>query len=418
MLNVGTMVGTSLFVLPGTVAAALHAPGLVIGAWAGGGILVLLGALCLAELAAAMPDAGGEVVYLERAFGRVWGYLYGWANGVIINPCAIAAIAIAFATYLGVLVPLGRPGVKGWAILSIVALTGLNMLGVRAGATAQNAITALKVLGVAGLAALALLAPAGVPSPAGPAPGTVTLQGAVLAVVAIVWAYDGWYEVTFVGGEVRDPGRTLPRSIVWSMVVVILLYAAANLGYLAALGVSGMAASARVGSDAASAVLGPRGASVAAAVVATCALGGNNGIILTAARIPYVMAREGMFFRPVGRLDPRHGTPVVSLAWQGTWAMALVLLGAYEQLVTAIVFSSFIFHGLAALAVLRLRHAAPALPRPYRTWGYPATPVVFAALCAVLVALTLTASPRESLFGLGLLLAGLALYPAFRRAAP
>lgn len=416
MLNVGTMVGTSLFVLPGTVAAALHSPALILGAWVGGGLLVLLGALCLAELAAAMPDAGGEVVYLERAFGRAWGYLYGWANGVIINPCAIAAIAIAFATYLGVLVPLGAPGVKGWAILSIAALTGLNMLGVRAGATTQNAITGLKVLGVAGLAALALLAPGG-PPPAGPAGGSVTLQGAVLAMVAILWAYDGWFEVTFVGGEVRDPGRTLPRSIVWGTVAVMGLYVAANVGYLAALGVPGMAASERVGSDAASAVLGPRGALVAAAVVATCALGSNNGIILTAARIPFVMAREGMFFRPVGRVHARLGTPVVSLAGQGAWSMALVLLGAYEQLVTAIVFSSFIFHGLAALAVLRLRRAAPVLARPYRTWGYPVTPIVFAALCAVLVVLTLKESPRESLFGLGLLLAGLALYPAFRRAA-
>lgn len=414
-IGVGTMVGTSIFVLPGVVATHLPHPALVVAAWIGGALFVLLGALCLAELAAAMPEAGGEVVYIERAFGPVWGYLCGWSMAIVSNPCSIAAIAIAFATYLAAVIPLEPLGVAGTAMLSIAALTAINVAGVRAGALVQNAVTVLKVGAMVALAALVLGKGVGGSALAAPPPlEAPTVRGVVLALVAIVWAYDGWYEATYVGGEVRDPGRTLPRALLWALAITAALYVAANLGYLATLPLAVMQTSEQVASDAAGVALGAAGATVVAAVIALSAFGGNNGIILTVARVPYAMARRGLFASWAGVVHPRLGTPANALVAQGVWASVLVLAGAYDQLVTAIVFSQFIFHGLAAAAVIRLRRTEPALERPYRAWGYPVTPIAFIAVAAALVVLTLFEAPRESAVGLGLILVGLALYPVWR----
>jgi APA family basic amino acid/polyamine antiporter len=231
-----------------------------------------------------------------------------------------------------------------------------------------------------------------------------------VAMVAVLWAYDGWIEITYVGSELRRPGRDLPSSIVFSVLVVAALYVAVVVSFTYVLGHSAVARSERVAADAMTIVLGGAGASVIAGAILVSALGANNGIIFTAARIPYAMARDGRFFRWAGTLSHRYRVPVTSLAVQGAWAAALVLAGTYEQLATYVVFASFLFYSLSCAAVIVLRRREPHLPRPYRAWGYPVTPIVFIGFGVLLVGNTIVETPLESLMGGGLLGLGLVFY--------
>jgi APA family basic amino acid/polyamine antiporter len=415
-INVGTMIASAIFIVPAIVAVHLPASGLIVGVWVAGGAVSLLGALCVAELGAAFPEAGGQYVYLRQAYGPVWGFLYGWAAFTVINTASIAAIAVAFAIYLGFFVPLGPLAVKLVALASIVALTALNCRGVRLGATTQNVLTVAKVAALGVLIAAGLVLPGGSTANLEPlwlAPGTgpASLAGPVgLALVAVLWAYDGWIEATYVGSEVRDPGRNLPRSIVLSTMIVVALYTLVTLAYAYLLSPARMARSALVASDAARVALGAGGAGFVAFAIVVSTLGANNGIILTAARIPYAMARVGHFFAWAGRIHPRWNTPLPALVAQGVIAGALVFSGTYEQLATYVVFASFLFYGMSAGAVVRLRRTRPDLPRPYRTWGYPWTPLVFIAFAAWLVGNTILEAPRDALIGAGIIAAGLPGY--------
>lgn len=424
MINVGTMIASAIFIVPAVIAAAIPGSSLMILVWIVGGLISLLGALSVAELAASYPEAGGQYPYLREAYGPVWGFLYGWANLSIINTASIAAIAVVCARYLGFFVPLSEAAIRVIAVLSIAALTALNCRGVRVGATTQNILTLLKVAALAALIGAAFVLPGGSATnlqPAWPAgaPGDWVRPFGV-AMVAVLWAYDGWIETTYVGGEIRNPGRNLPRSIILSTVIVILLYVLASMAYAYVLSPARMAGSALVASDAARVTLGAAGAGFVAAAIVVSTLGANNGIILTAARIPYAIARAGLFFRAQGRVHPRFATPVVALVTQGIIASVLALLGTYDQLFTFVVFAQFVFYALSAGAVIRLRRLAPALPRPYRTWGYPVTPLVFIAFAVWLVANTILETPVESAIGAGLILLGLPGYWYWKRtsAAP
>lgn len=420
MINVGTMVASAIFIVPATIAAGMLAtvPSLLV--WVIAGAVSLFGALCVAELGAAMPGAGGQYVYLSRAFHPAVGFLYGWSAFLVINTASIAAIAVGFATYLGFFIPLDDGGIKLAAVASTVVLTAVNCRGVTTGALIQNVLTVLKM---GALLALPLLAVGlGKVSGANLAPlwpeggmGSVAVAAGP-ALVAALWAYDGWIESTYVGSEIRNPGRNLPLSIVLSTAIVVLLYLVANFTYLAVLSPAIMAGSPLVGSDAAQMIIGPAGAAFVAAAIIVATLGANNGIVFTSARIPYAMAREGLFFQWAGRLDQRFQSPNVVLVVQGVVAVALTLTGSYVQLATYVVFVSFLFYGLSALAVLVLRRTEPDLPRPYRTWGYPVTPVVFIGFAMYLVADTILQTPLESAVGAGLVLLGLPAYWYWRRA--
>ena len=414
MINVGTMVGSGIFLVPAAI--ALHVPwsALTVLAWVVGGVVSLLGALCVAELSAAFPAAGGQYVYLSRAFGPVWGFLYGWAAGVVINPASIAAIAVGFASYIGFFTPLGTAGERATAAASIVALTVVNCLGVRLGARTQNVLTLAKIAALVVLISLPLLGSGGSITNFAPLvpPGVNRdLIGAFgLALVAVLWTYDGWIETTYVGSEIRDPGRNLPRSIVASTGLVAVLYVllAASLAYV--LSPVTMARSELVAADAARTVLGVGGAAFVTIAILVSTLGANNGIVLTAARIPYAMARGGHFFRRAGVVHPRLGTPVASLVMQGVWSIALVYTGSYNALATYVVFASFLFYGMSCAAVIHLRTAEPQLERPYRAWGYPVTPLVFIAFAAWLVGNTIVENPRDAAVGAALIVMGLPGY--------
>jgi len=424
-INLGTIIATGIFIVPATIAQALPATGPIVLVWIVGAAVSLLGALCLAELGAAYPAAGGLFVYLREAWGPVWGYLYGWTTAIVINPAAIAAIAVGFATYAGyfaernLLVPISPWGTKAVAVASIGVLTALNCVGVRAGVVTQNVLTILKAALLVGLIVAAFALPGGGLGNFRPLwiHGGPGMAGFALATVAVLWTFDGWIEITYVGGEVRDPGRVVPRSIILATLLAAALYLVVTLAFLYVLSPAGTAASALPASDAARATLGPLGAGLVAAAIMISAFGANNGIILTSARIPFAMAREGRFFRSVGTLHPRRGTPVISLVQQGVVASALTLTGTYDQLITYVVFASWIFYAMGALAVMRLRRSAPGLDRPYRTWGYPVTPVVFTLFAIALVTATVVETPREALVGMVLILAGLVPYRFWSRRA-
>jgi len=421
MINVGTIIASAIFIVPSTIASQLHASAPAVLVWVVGGAVSLLGALAVAELGAAMPKAGGLYAYLSEAYGPVWGYLYGWTAGVVINPASIAAIAVGFATYVGFFLPLGTAGIKSVAILSIVALTVLNCLGVKPGTVTQNVLTLIKIGLVAALIVIGFVLPGGSAAnfeplwPAASLGSLITPFG--IAMVAVLWAYDGWIEITYVGGEVKDPGRNLPRSIVLATLIAVALYCLVTASFAYVLSPSKMAASPLVASDAAQVTLGRAGAGLVAVAIMISTLGSNNGIVLTAARIPYAMARDGLLPRALARVDPRFVTPVTSLVVQGVIAIALTWISiepswkdTYGRLFTYVVLGEFIFYALAAGAVIVLRRRAPEMPRPYRTWGYPVTPLVFVLFSVWLIWNTAREQLLDFAVGMALMLVGLPWY--------
>jgi len=419
MINAGTMIASAIFIVPATIAAAVHGTALMTLVWVVGGIVSLLGALSIAELAAAYPEAGGQYAYLREAYGTVWAFLYGWANFAVINTASIAAIAVGFARYIGFFTPLTETAIRVIAIASIIALTLLNCRGVRLGATTQNILTILKIGALVALVVTSFVLPGGSAThfqPLWPSATAGQLIGPFgVAMVAVLWAYDGWIETTYVGSEIVDPGRNLPRSIILSTLIVIALYVLASVAYAYVLSPEGMAASKLVASDVARVTMGAVGATFVVVAILISTLGANNGIILTAARIPYAMARGGMFFRSQGVVHPRYATPAVALVTQGVIASILTAFGSYDQLFTYVVFAQFVFYALSASAVIRLRQKAPQVARPYRTWGYPATPIVFIAFAVWLVYNTIVETPKDSAIGAGIILLGLPGYYYWRR---
>ena len=421
MINVGTIIASAIFIVPSTIASQLHASAPAVLVWVVGGAVSLLGALAVAELGAAMPKAGGLYAYLSEAYGPVWGYLYGWTAGVVINPASIAAIAVGFATYVGFFLPLGTAGIKSVAILSIVALTVLNCLGVKPGTVTQNVLTLIKIGLVAALIVIGFVLPGGSAAnfeplwPAASLGSLITPFG--IAMVAVLWAYDGWIEITYVGGEVKDPGRNLPRSIVLATLIAVALYCLVTASFSYVLSPSRLAASPLVASDAAQVTLGRAGAGLVAVAIMISTLGSNNGIVLTAARIPYAMARDGLLPRALARVNPRFVTPVTSLVVQGVIAIALTWISiepswkdTYGRLFTYVVLGEFIFYALSAGAVIVLRRRAPEMPRPYRTWGYPVTPLVFVLFSVWLIWNTAREQLLDFAVGMALMLVGLPWY--------
>jgi APA family basic amino acid/polyamine antiporter len=426
MINVGTIIASAIFIVPSAIALQLQASVPAILVWIVGGCVSLLGALSIAELGAAMPEAGGQYVYLTRAWGPVWGYLYGWAGGIVINPASIAAIAVGFATYLGFFVPLTDAGIKAVAVLSIVGLTVLNCLGVQLGVLTQNILTLIKMALVALLILIGFVLPGGSPANFSPVWPNASLTSLIapfgVAMVAALWAYDGWIEITYLGGEVKDPGRTLPRAIVLSTLIAMALYCLVTASFAYVLSPPKMAASSLVASDAAQVTLGRAGAGFVALAAMIATLGSNNGQVLAGARIPYAMARDGVLPRWLGGVHPRFLTPARSLVVQGVVAIALTWVSTepswkdtYNRLFTYVVLAGFVFYALSCGAVMRLRHSAPELPRPYKTWGYPLTPIAFMLFSLWLVINTAREQPRDFVVGAGLIVAGLPLYFLRRR---
>lgn len=419
MINVGTIIGSGIFLVPTTIALYMHSTSLTILIWLVAGILTLFGALSIAELGAAMPRAGGQFVYLKEAYSPFWGFLYGWSSFWVINSASIAALAVAFATYLGHFHPLMPIKIKLIAIAAIAAFTLLNIYGLRTGVWAQNIITFLKIGALLAIIFLGLFLSGGETANFQPLLPDRTFSSLVplfgLALVATLWSYDGWIEITYIGGEVKDPGRNIPLSLLISTLIIIAIYILVNIVFIFLLSLPVIAQSELVASEAISVVLGSSGTTLVVLIILVSTLGGVHVNILACPRIYYAMARENLFFRSLAEIHPKHGTPALSLVVQGIWSSLLVFSGTFDQLITYVVFASWIFYAMSCAGVIVLRRKQPDLERPYRTWGYPVVPVIFVLFAGFLVLNTIVSDLRDALIGTGLILTGLPAYIYWKR---
>jgi APA family basic amino acid/polyamine antiporter len=427
---VGTVIGSGIFLVPKTMILRVGSVEMVFAVWIAGGLLSLAGALTYAELAAAMPQAGGEYVYLRRAYGPFFGFLYGWTQMWVAKSGSIATLATAFFYYLANFYPslertllvIPLPIGPGWqpleirsgqllAMSVILGLALVNYLGVKVGGGVQVVVTVIKVACILAIIAVGLTATtASGENLSTSVPAAGGFVGFFAAMVAALWAYDGWNNVTMVASEIKSPQRNLPLALTLGTLCVVVLYLATNLAYFLVLPATEVAGSDRVAASMMRKVLGEGGAgavSVAAMISIFAAL---NGSILAGSRVPFAMARDGLFFRKVGFVHERFHTPSVSILAMSAWAALLVLSGRYEELFTYVIFASWILYGMAAFSVIVLRWKLPALERPYRTVGYPLVPVLFVLVTLCLLGNTLVESPRESILGLGLIFVGLPFY--------
>jgi APA family basic amino acid/polyamine antiporter len=438
LITVGSIVGTGIFITTADIARVVPHGGVILVLWVAGGLLTLAGALTYGELGAMFPRAGGQYHFLKEAYGPLWGFLFGWASFLVIMSGGIAALAVGFGQYLGaflpvfstthvlLLVPLGPltwslNGAQLAGAGAIALLSAVNYVGLREGARLQNALTAVKIGSLLAIGVLGLmiggrpLAPElGAALPAGG--GLLPAMG--VGMIAVLWTFDGWYNLTFSAGEIRDPERSLPRGLVLGTSAVTLLYLLVNTAYLRALPVGAMAATDRIGETAATALLGPVGGRLIVAAVLISTFGCIASTILCCSRIYLAMAQEGVFFRTAAVIHQRYRTPGVSIATQGAWAMVLALSGTYAQLYTYVVFAALIFHAMTGSAVLVLRSTRPDAARPYRVWGYPWVPVLFVVATLAVVANTVVEQPRESLLGLLLVVMGVPVYSFLKRRVP
>ena len=414
MINAGGIIGSGIFMVPATIALLTGSTSLILAVWVFGGLISLFGALSVAELGAAMPRAGGQFVYLNEAYGPVWGYLYGWSCVAVINTASIAAVGVAFSEYLGFFFPLSTMGIKSVAILSVILLTIINILDVKSGAKAQNIFTLLKIGAILGIISLGLVMDGGSAEniqpfyPDRPLPALVGPLG--LAMVSVLWTYDGWIFITYVAGEVKNPGRNIPLSLVFCMLIVISIYLLINFVFTYTLGIGAMGTSTLVASDSAFIFLGEKGSALVSIIILISLLGANNGFILTSARINYAMARNRLFFQQAAKVHPKFKSPANALVIQALWASVLTFSGTYNQLITYIIFASWIFYAMSCAAVIILRKKRPEMKRPYKTPGYPYIPIIFILFAVFLTFNTILEAPRDAAVGAGIILAGLPLY--------
>ncbi len=464
---VGSMIGTGIFIVSADISRQVTSPGLLLLVWVASGVMTLIGALSYGELAAAMPKAGGQYVYLRESLGPLWGFLYGWTMLLVIQTATIAAVGIGFAKFTGVLIPwfsstswIVRAGTLGpfhfWfgvlgpynvglntqnllAIVSILFLTWINTRGIRVGSFIQNLFTFAKTGALAGLIFLGVFAGreaarqvnlgkfwehASVhPYVVGDQTvwiGTLTLVG--VAMVGSLFASDAWNNVTFMAGEVKNPSRTLPLALALGTLTVTVLYLLANIAYLNVLPLEGIkdgatalergiqyASEDRVGTAVAGMILGPKGAALMALAILVSAFGCNNGLIFAGARIYYAMSRDGLFFRSVGAVN-RHHAPAAALVIQGVWASLLCLSGTYGQLLDFLIFAVLVFYILTIGGLILLRIRRPEMPRPYRAVGYPVLPVLYLVMALFIEVQLLRYKPEFTWPGLFIVVLGVPVY--------
>jgi len=424
-LVIGTIIGSGIFLVPSEIARAVHTPGWMLAVWVIGGVLTMLGALSLAELGAAMPEAGGIYTFITRAFGRLPGFLCGWMLFTVATSGSIATLGAAFPIYLGAFIPLTPVTTKVVGVIAIALLTWVNAIGVKNGARVGNVLTAAKVGGLVVMVLVIFLLPgpraAAAPAAADAAGGGLPMAAVGVALVAVLWAYEGWHDISFAAGEMRDPQKNFPRAVIGGVAIVITLYLLANLAYLSVLTPDEIGATDKVALLAMTKVTGAWGGKLLTAAILCSILGAMNALILAGPRAYYQMAKDKLFFERVSRVHPRWRTPVESLVFQGLWSVFLVLfLGSFQKLFTYVIFGGWIFYALAVLSVVALRRKEPGLVRPFRVPGYPLVPILFVLTALAIVVNTLIATPYESIMGLAFIGLGIPIYyvqKAMRKAA-
>lgn len=434
-IHMGVIIGSGIFIVPATIAGHLQAMGPILLVWVIAGLLSLFGALTLAELSSVLPQAGGPYVYLGHSFGRVWGFLFSWNDYFINKAGSTAALAVAFATYLGYFFPALNPAnslVKGswsllghpmefscgWvqivAIVTIALVTLINYRGVKFGGWVMNIFTTAKVAALLGLILAVVFS--GKASTANylpwwPEHWTGHIVAAFgLAMISALWAYDGWLDVTLSAGEFKNPQRDVPLSLLWGTLAIIALYLTANLAFASVIPLRSMSGSTRIASDVAQVVLGPFGASLVVLGIICSTFGTTNGMLLVGPRSIYAAGADGAFAKAFGRVHPRHHTPYVAIVVLGAWSAILTFSGTYDQIASYVVFGSWFFYALTAISVIVLRRKLPNANRPYRAWGYPYATLLFVVIAGWFVLNTLIEDTRNALTGIVLLLTSLPFY--------
>lgn len=415
---IGIMIGTAIFIVPAEITREMGSPRAALAVWIVGGLLSLMGALSFAELAAMMPQAGGQYVYLREAYGPLVSFLCGWQFLLASQTAGISVLAVGFALYLNKFIALSPWEQKGAAAASIVLFTFINYLGVKEGGRVQSLLTGLKVAAIVAMIVLGYALVHGMParSAALAAPAGARFVSAFgVALVSAFWAYEGWNNCTFAAGEVKRPERNLPLALIFGTTTVIILYAGLNLVYYHTLNLSSIVNSSTVGADAAVRMFGATGAELVSLLVIISTLSSLNGSILSAPRVYYAMAKDGSFFRWCARVHPRFRTPHLALLLQCVWAIVLVAWGTYDQLFTYVVFAAWIFYALTAFAVIILRRKLPDLKRPYRVWGYPLVPLGFTVGSVWFLLNMLAETPVESGIGCAIVAVGIPVYLIWKR---
>jgi APA family basic amino acid/polyamine antiporter len=416
MVAIGSCIGSGIFLTPSQIAAQLRSPALILVVWALGGLITLTGALTFAELGGMFPQAGGVYVYLKEAYGPLFGFLYGWAYLLVICSGAIAALCIAFATYLDFLIPLGAGGKIIVAVLAVLCLTAVNIVRVKAAEMFATIFTGLKLLSVAAIVVAGLFW--GTARPFAVSPGVempinmVTAFG--LALIGVLWSYGGWQHATYLAGETQNPQRSVPRAMVIGGIVVTAAYLCINLAYLYLLPMNRMVASGSVAADALETIL-PFAGGLVAAIIAVSVIGTAGIYTLSAPRIYYAMANDGVFFKGLAKVHERFRTPVNAILFQSAWAILLILFwGTFEDVITYVVFTDWIFFGLTAYAIFIFRTKRKDAPRPYKTPWYPVTPIIFIGITIVFVINTLLERPKHAWAGLIFMAAGTVVFYFFK----
>ncbi len=442
---VGTMIGTGIFLKPAEMAREGRSVSVVFAAWIVGAILSLFGAFSFAELGSMIPEAGGEYAYLRRGFGPVYGFLFGWMHSIVGRPSSLASIAAGMMRFLSFLLPvvaaplftvhIAIPGLTGWikpydfvftwaqpfAVIWLLAMTGINYLGVRLGGAVQVFLTAIKIMSVAIVIGVAFFSPAPAahaPDPFWPAVGAgggAIFSAFLAALAAALWAYDGWEDLNLVGSEVKDPQKNFPRALVGGVGFVAVVYLLFSAACLKVLPFESVAASPHIASDVVEHVSGRGAAAWITLAMVISALGSMNSSVLSGARVGYAMARDKIFFKIVDGIHPKFRTPGRSLIFQGVLASLMALTGTFEELTNLFIFAGWIFYGTAVVSLFRMRKTEPDLPRPYRCWGYPWVPGIFVAGALALTFNIWLDRPGRSSIGLLLILAGLPFYRRWNR---
>ncbi|HEV2269119.1 MAG TPA: amino acid permease [Steroidobacteraceae bacterium] len=415
---VGVTIGSGIFRVPSTVAGQLHAPGPAMLCWLLGGLITLCGALSVAELGAALPRSGGIFAYLLECYGPLPAFLYGWACLMVITPAALGATSTIFAEYLGYFLPISAADVHYVAALTIAVMGVINYIGLRRAAAVMNVTTAAKFIAIVVLALLAFTAvrsPAHLPQPAA-LPHGAGLSLIASALIPVLWTYDGWSNLTSVGGEISRPQTTLPIGLVLGTACVVLVYVLLNLGFWHALSASEMASSPLVAATAAARIpaIGAAGAGLVTGLVLISSFSGLNGSMMTDPRIIYGMADRGLFFRAVARVSPRFNSPSVAIGLSAALGCVYVLQNDFAQLADRFVLGEWPFYAASVAGVYVLRRKRPDLPRPYRAWAYPLLPALFLLASLALMGNALVTDPRDTGITLLTIAVGLPAYAIWK----
>jgi basic amino acid/polyamine antiporter, APA family len=421
LLIIGTVIGSGIFLVPGAVLRPVgNSVPLALAVWLTGGLLSLLGALTYGELSAMKPQAGGLYIYIRDCFGPFMAFLFGWTLFFVISAGSVATLAVAFSAYFSEFVPLTPFLAKVLSVLMIAVIAMVNVRGTRGSADLQNVMTAIKIFAIV-LMASSLLWLGNSLGAANIAPHDLShgsyASGFGLAMISVLWAYEGWQYATFSAGEAVNPQRNFPLAFMVGTAALIAIYLIANFGYLAALGSAGVAGSNRVAASAVSLTISPTAAKFVALTILISIFSAANSIMLTSPRVYYAMARDGVFFRRLSEIHPRYGTPAFAVIAAATWAAILAASGTFEQLLTYVIFIGWIFYALAAASLFVYRKREPQAKRPYRVPGYPVTPSLFILAAVALVANTIFAQPARAAVGIGIVLLGAPAYAIWRRRA-